>query len=335
VEDDSTNSTRRPGTKDSAPDKRDGAVLGAASDEDHQPRKKSRNKKDERITRANEWRDMFKPIEGGYECEWIECGEKDHKGREHNSVLTSTDISTMRKHLKRYHTIIWKAAEHALKNNKKIPIADLRRDWLKSTANHKTHRQTVIQANYIKKRKASGKHNDQDLALAAFIAENGISLRAFDSRSWLNFCNISGVKTPSAGVLSTTTIPTMALAIQQSRDHHLRKATAVAFAIDGWDAGAQGHVLGAVAHAILPDWTLVRNIFSLSQITANATAPLLVALLRAKLSARLPNAQICAVVTDGGANFRAASSTLVDEPFTCVCHSLQLVVKEIVKGMFT
>jgi hypothetical protein len=89
-----------------------------------------------------------------------------------------------------------------------------------------------------------------------------------------------------------------------------------------------------VVHAILPDWTLVRHVFSLSSVTANASAPLLVALLRGALSARVPDLEVSAMVSDGAANIRAASSSLVDEPFVCVCHSLQLAVRDVIKGAY-
>lgn len=309
------------------------AAPPASSDRSLMQKKRPREKKADRIFKSDAWRELFRCVEGGFECDWRESGSKNHQGHEHSTHLKSPEVSAMKKHMKRYHKEVHDAVMYALDQHKKPPIDDLRKVHLTTNADRPQHKQTLL-AGRFEKRQRSSKHPDQEIALAAFIAENGISLRAFDSKSWLSFCTHAGIKTPSSSTLSQTTIPAIAQVIQESRDLQLKQARTVAFAIDGWDAGAQGHVLGAVAHAILPDWTLVRHIFSLTLITANATAPLLVALLRSKLDARIPGVSVCAVVSDGGANFKAAASTLVDEPFVCVCHSIQLAVRDLTKGMF-
>lgn len=95
--------------------------------------------KADRLTKADTWRLLYERVDTGYRCCWGQSPKRKHKGSPHQVLLESGDVSTLSKHMKRYHTEVYNAIAHALEHKNEPPIADLRREWLLPTGDAKIH----------------------------------------------------------------------------------------------------------------------------------------------------------------------------------------------------
>ena len=173
---------------------------------------------------------------------------------------------------------------------------------------------------------------EQEIALCLWIAEAGLPFHCFELDSFKTFCKSIGFAPRSPDTWSSSIIPSMAHVVENQNRTLLNSASSFALAVDGWSDN--GKICGAVAHFITPDMECHRQIFSAEEIRANSTNELLSASLFAILQKNQLTKKLSALVTDNGDNYRMIANNLNAEGWSCCCHTLQLVVEDVMKGFF-
>jgi len=100
--------------------------------------------------------------------------------------------------------------------------------------------------------------------------------------------------------------------------------------IDGWEL-KHHKMIGVVIQYINPQWKLHTDMIGLLQVNQSHTASTIFSFVDARLQEVLDKeTMIAACVSDNGSNYTNASKLISNnEGWPCVCHTLQLVVQDV------
>ncbi len=248
-------------------------------------------------------------------------------GKPHSEVLNpGSDNRVLEKHMQRWHTKVYSAITAALDKGKdfEIVISQLKKDHA-SSAPSTMHR-------FVKKLDERPDLVTKEIALCLWIAEAGLSFHCFELDSFKTFCQLVNFNPRSPDTWSQSVIPPMAHVVETQNILLLNQATYFAISLDGWSEN--GKISGAIAHFITPSLECHRQIFLAEEIRANSTNELLAASLSAVLLKQQLKAKLSVIVTDNGDNYAMGADNLAGVgSWRCCCHTLNLIVEEVLKGI--
>ncbi len=247
-----------------------------------------------------------------------------HNGQGHR-CLVKGPVSNLWRHLEVWHRRIFNSVTDCEKkgNNAAGLRAALELDWkLPNSSSFFTPR--------LLKQAANPKLS-KEAALTLFFIKRGLPLSAFDDPSWKEVSAILDLQLHGSSTIQQMVVPALYQLVVDKVKKLLSAATSGAVQADSWDSlYRKGKTIGVKVSFISLDWELRHHLLGLIEVDTELTAPVLDALIQGRVNSFTgPDFLVSGVVTDNGSNF-AAAAALSKEPWPCMCHTIQLAVRDVI-----
>ena len=231
--------------------------------------------------------------------------------------------------MQRWHPRVFSAVEKTVETGQSVPTLLQKLRELQSTDAKFT--QSTLALKKAQERRPG--QLEKEVALVMWLAATATPLNAIEHPTFDEMLTAFNVTVRSRTTLLRSVIPALVAHVEGKASEHLKRAHGVAISLDGWDAKGGRKVLGAVAHVLSETLEFTRHVFCVTEIPGRASAPLLAALLDSAILRRIgTNRTIAAIVTDHALNYRNAGEREIRAWWGCMCHFVQLVVEDAMKG---
>jgi hypothetical protein len=167
----------------------------------------------------------------------------------------------------------------------------------------------------------------KEIFLALFLCGSGGSFNALSLPEWTAFLESMSIQLRSGEHIRTHIFPAVAGHIKKCIRTRLQSVPSFAVVIDSWDNTSFKYI--GIAVQYIDNWHLRSDLLRVQQVNKSLTAEAIESVVTAAMNHYLGHASlISACVSDNGANFIKAGNLISNEPWRCVCHTLQLIIHD-------